>query len=108
VSYVGSFTWGDDTPGWVFSGLLNNNIKYIAEAVSHEAGHTLGLQHQSNYDAECTKTSEYGQGQGTGEISWAPIMGSRFIIETLRPGTMDPMRLDAATCKTILKSLREV
>ena len=75
ASYVGSFTWGDDTPGWVFSGLLNNNIKYIAEAVSHEAGHSLGLQHQSNYDAECTKTSEYGQGQGTGEISWAPIMG---------------------------------
>ena len=75
VSYVGTFSWGDDTPGWVFSGLLNNNIKYIAEAVSHEAGHTLGLQHQSNYDVNCTKTAEYGQGQGTGEISWAPIMG---------------------------------
>ena len=75
VSYVGSFGWGDDTPAWVFSGLLNNNIKYIAEAVSHEAGHTLGLQHQSNYDGNCTKTAEYSQGQGTGEISWAPIMG---------------------------------
>ncbi len=75
VSYVGTFSWGDDTPGWVFSGLLNNNIKYIAEAVSHEAGHTLGLQHQSNYDINCTKTAEYSQGQGTGEISWAPIMG---------------------------------
>jgi len=75
VSYIGAFSWGDDTPGWVFSGLLNNNIKYIAEAVSHEAGHTLGLQHQSNYDGNCTKTAEYSQGQGTGEISWAPIMG---------------------------------
>lgn len=75
VSYMGSFTWGDDTPCWVFSALLNNNIKYIAEAASHEAGHTLGLQHQSSYDANCMKTAEYAGGQGSGEISWAPIMG---------------------------------
>ncbi len=75
VAYVGSFVWGDDTPAWVFSGLLNNNVKYVAEAISHELGHTLGLQHQSSYDATCAKTAEYSGGQGTGEISWAPIMG---------------------------------
>lgn len=75
VAYVGSFTWGDDTPAWVFSGLLNNNVKNIAEAASHEAGHTLGLQHQSSYDVNCIKTAEYSSGQGSGEISWAPIMG---------------------------------
>lgn len=75
VAYVGSFVWGDDTPAWVFSGLLNNNVKYVAEAISHELGHTLGLQHQSSYDGACTKTAEYSGGQGTGEISWAPIMG---------------------------------
>lgn len=75
VAYMGSFTWGDDTPCWVFSALLNNNIKYVAEAASHEAGHTLGLQHQSSFDANCTKTAEYAGGQGSGEISWAPIMG---------------------------------
>ena len=75
VAYVGTFVWGDDTPAWVFSGLLNNNVKYVAEAASHEAGHTLGLQHQSSYDINCTKTAEYSQGQGTGEISWSPIMG---------------------------------
>ena len=75
VAYVGSFTWGDDTPAWVFSGLLNNNVKRIAEAISHEAGHTLGLQHQSNYDGNCVKTAEYSLGQGSGQIGWAPIMG---------------------------------
>ncbi|MBE7173797.1 MAG: T9SS type A sorting domain-containing protein [Williamsia sp.] len=74
VSYIGSFTWGDDTPAWVFSALLYNNPKNVAEACSHEAGHTLGLQHQSAYD-NCVKTSEYNPGQGTGEIGWAPIMG---------------------------------
>ena len=75
VSFVGSFTWGNDTPAWVFSSLLGNNVKKIAEAVSHEAGHTLGLQHQSLFDASCNKTNEYSPGQGTGEIGWAPIMG---------------------------------
>lgn len=75
VSYVGSFTWGDETPSWVFSGLLNNNVKYVAEAISHEAGHALGLQHQSKYDINCLKTAEYSNGQGSGEISWSPIMG---------------------------------
>jgi hypothetical protein len=75
VSFVGSFTWGDDTPAWVFSGLLNNNIKSVAEAISHEAGHTLGLQHQSVWDGNCNKTAEYAPGQGSGEIGWAPIMG---------------------------------
>ena len=74
IAFVGSFTWGDNTPCWVFAGLLGNNPKYVAEAISHEAGHTLGLQHQSAYTTSCTKT-EYNPGNGAGETSWAPIMG---------------------------------
>ena len=75
VSFVGSFSWGDDTPCFVFSALLNYNTKNISEAASHEAGHTLGLYHQSSYDVNCVKTAEYNPGTGTGEIGWAPIMG---------------------------------
>jgi hypothetical protein len=75
VSWVGSFSWGDDTPCFAFSSLLSYNAKYVAEASSHEAGHTLGLFHQSTYDGSCTKTAEYNPGTGTGEIGWAPIMG---------------------------------
>jgi hypothetical protein len=75
VAYIGSFTWGDDTPCFVFTALLNNNVKNIAEATSHEAGHTLGLYHQAVYDANCVKISDYYGGQGSGEIGWAPIMG---------------------------------
>lgn len=75
VSFVGSFTWGNGTPNFVFNKLLNNVTKYVAESASHEIGHTLGLQHQSSYDAKGTKLSEYNGGQGTGEIGWAPIMG---------------------------------
>ena len=75
VAFIGSFTWGDDTPCFVFSSLLNYSAKKISEASAHEAGHTLGLYHQSTYDANCVKISDYNYGQGTGEISWAPIMG---------------------------------
>ncbi len=78
VAYVGSFTWGDNTPAWVFSALLGNRPKWVAEAISHEVGHTLGLQHQSAYNATCTKTAEYSTGLGSGEIGWAPIMGAGY------------------------------
>ena len=75
VAFVGSFISGDDTPCFVFSALFGYNLKKIAEAISHEAGHTLGLYHQSQYDANCNKIADYYAGKGTGEIGWAPIMG---------------------------------
>ncbi|HEV7332930.1 MAG TPA: T9SS type A sorting domain-containing protein [Flavisolibacter sp.] len=75
VAFTNSFTWGDNTPCFVFTALLNYNVKNVAEAAAHEAGHTLGLNHQSAYDNICNKTSEYNSGTGTGEIGWAPIMG---------------------------------
>lgn len=75
VSYTNSFSWGDNTPAFVFSALLGYSAKNCAEAGSHEAGHTLGLSHQSAYDANCNKISEYNAGTGSGEIAWAPIMG---------------------------------
>lgn len=78
VAYAGSFIWGDNTPAWVFCALLGNRTKWVAEAISHEIGHTLGLQHQSVYDASCNKTAEYSTGLGAGEIGWAPIMGAGY------------------------------
>jgi len=78
ISYVGSFTWGDDTPGFVFSDRLANNAKYVAECCTHESGHTVGLSHQSTYDNNCTLTETYSMGTGSGEISWAPVMGNSY------------------------------
>ncbi len=75
VAFIGSFAWGDDTPCFVFTALHNYNIKNISEATAHEAGHTFGLHHQSKYDANCNKLSDYHEGVGSGEIGWAPIMG---------------------------------
>lgn len=75
VAFVGSFADIDPSPCFVFTALLSYNTKNIAEAVAHEAGHTLGLYHQAKFDANCVKVSDYHSGTGSGEIGWAPIMG---------------------------------
>lgn len=74
TSFINSFTWGNNTPCFVFSLLLNYNIKRIACASAHEVGHTLGLLHQSSYDANCIKLSEYNRGTP----QFAPIMGVAY------------------------------
>ncbi|MFT3908916.1 MAG: T9SS type A sorting domain-containing protein [Ferruginibacter sp.] len=79
ISYIGSFTWGDDTPAFVFTDRLGpNNAKYIAECCSHESGHSVGLSHQSSYDGSCNLTETYNSGTGSGEIGWAPVMGNSY------------------------------
>lgn len=80
VSYVGSFTWGDDTPGFVFSDLLGPySPKMVGECCSHESGHTLGLSHQSKYGSDCSTPLEpYNSGAGSGETGWSPIMGNSY------------------------------
>ena len=76
VAYVGVFDYYASSnpsyyqPAWVFFDALGaGNEKYVAEAISHEAGHNLGLSHDG------TATVGYYQGQGSGATGWAPIMG---------------------------------
>lgn len=78
ICYVGSFTWGDNTPAFVFSDKLANSPKYVAECITHESGHSVGLSHQSRYDANCTLTETYNVGTGSGETGWAPVMGNSY------------------------------
>ena len=72
VAYLGIF---DDTsdfykPALVFYDALGpGNEKYVAEAISHEAGHNMGLAHDGS------ASTGYYQGHGTGATGWAPIMG---------------------------------
>ena len=56
-------------PAFCFQNNLANSEKYIADCVSHELGHTLGLYHQG------TASVGYYTGHGDGETGWAPIMG---------------------------------
>ncbi len=78
ITYVNSFTYGDDIPGFVFDNRLAFTPKYVAEACTHEAGHAVGLSHQSRYDQNCTMVEEYSSGAGTGQTSWAPVMGNSY------------------------------
>jgi hypothetical protein len=75
VAFGRSFSWGNNTPCFVFTALHQYNLKNIAEAASHEAGHTLGLRHQAMYDSDCNKITDYYSGTGEGIAGWAPIMG---------------------------------
>lgn len=71
VAYIGIF---DDTseyykPALVFYDALGANEKNVAEAISHEAGHNMGLLHDG-YSG-----GGYYGGHGSGATGWAPIMG---------------------------------
>ncbi len=59
----------DYQPAWIFPQALGpNNPKYVAEAVSHEVGHNMGLEHHGK------GTADYYGGHGV----WAPIMGNSY------------------------------
>ncbi len=70
VAFVGTFNSSSDTPVFIY----NRSVIGVAEAASHEVGHTLWLAHDGKLSTNATYTSGYG----TGEISWAPIMGSSY------------------------------
>src|SRR5436190_5469719 len=74
VAYLTSFTWASDTPCFVFADTQLDREDYIVLAASHEAGHTLGLNHDG------TAILGYYGGHGTGNMSWAPIMGAGYNI----------------------------
>ena len=67
VAYYHSWSWSGDTPVFVFSSKLSNSPRFIAEASSHEVGHSVGLMH----DGCGVDNVAYYRGHGT----WAPIMG---------------------------------
>lgn len=79
-AYVGVFDNTNETykTAFVFQDKLGNGEKSIAEAVSHEVGHNLGLSHDG------TASVGYYQGHGTGATGWAPIMGVGYSKELVQ------------------------
>lgn len=81
VAYVNVWGQSNDNyqPAWVFSNMLgkggSNFAKNVAEAVSHELGHNLGLYHDGS------SSTSYYQGHGSGETGWASIMGVGYYKE---------------------------
>lgn len=81
---AGLFSWReagvetktDDMPCWAFSD-QNPFADDIALAVSHEAGHTIGLYHDGLKNAAGVETDEYYTGHGS-SVTWGPIMGAPY------------------------------
>ncbi len=83
VSYVGvaanSQTFNPQYHlNWVFPRNLGPTNKTIAEAIAHENGHALGLDHQSDWNSgNNTLANEYSNGSGAASAP-APIMGNSY------------------------------
>lgn len=68
VAVLGGFGKSDGSPAFAFADQWwKTNPNIIAQCISHEVGHTLGLDHDG---------PDYYGGHGTGATSWVPIMGS--------------------------------
>lgn len=60
------------SPAFVYFNNFSGNEANIAEAVTHELGHNMGLTHDGQTGIE------YYNGHGSGAISWGPIMGAAY------------------------------
>lgn len=67
VAFLRDWNNTGDRPCWSFYYTGKN----ASEAVAHEIGHTLWLQH----DGRSSPVEGYYEGQGSGVTGWAPIMG---------------------------------
>lgn len=72
IAWIGTYdsvTSGETrSPAWVFPSSLGNRAKNLAEAGSHETGHTLGLDHDG------TSSNAYYSGTSL----WGPLMGAPY------------------------------
>ncbi len=89
IAYHNSFGWqmsdGSETPCFIFSNNLQKSANSIAEAATHEIGHTLGLSHRGGGSLWSGEYS-YGITSESGVFNvndnyyqdWAPIMGASY------------------------------
>lgn len=73
VNVFGTTLYARYRPAWIYHDNLGHSATAIAEAAAHELGHNLGLSHDGLTDG-----TEYYNGHGAGEISWAPLMGTGY------------------------------
>lgn len=85
VALLNSFGSSVDTPCFVNTGGSGTAAANIALVVSHEVGHTLGLDHHGFSGTGLPGTPPiddgpggYYAGHGTGQASWGPIMGAPY------------------------------
>ena len=60
-------------------GIFGGSLEWLASTISHEVGHSIGLDHQPQLVSlptnPCSFAFEYNRGYGSGPLGFAPIMG---------------------------------
>lgn len=95
-SFRAEFPFTSDVPCWVVvdrnigGSIAPANLTMIANAASHEFGHTLGLWHDGYSSAQPSdaSTGNYYPGHGTPPDDWSPIMGTYYRAGTSESRTM--------------------
>lgn len=72
VAFLDGFGSATNSPAFVFSVAQGNDEQIVVETISHEIGHTLGLNHDGDSQVA------YYPGHGFGATSWGSIMGASF------------------------------
>jgi hypothetical protein len=67
-AYIGDFGTKTDREAYIYPG--DNSFIWIADSISHEVGHTVGLDEHGSIE-----DGTYYEGHGSGNTYWAPIMG---------------------------------
>jgi hypothetical protein len=82
VAYINVFGQTDFasnfSPAFAYYDKVSSSPANIAEVISHEIGHNMGLSHDGTTTVGSTAGVEYYGGHGSGETSWAPIMGDSY------------------------------
>jgi Metallo-peptidase family M12B Reprolysin-like len=68
IAYLSEWAFSGNTPCFAFVNNLSYSAKYVADAATHEVGHTLSLRH----DGQGSNAYYYGHN------GWAPIMGVTY------------------------------
>jgi len=73
IAFLNAFSNSASNTAFAFTE-VNRGVALASMTISHEAGHTFGLRHHSQFDANGNKVSEYDPG----DSETGPIMGAPF------------------------------
>jgi hypothetical protein len=83
IAFLNSFDGSTDVGCFTYQSNRGDTNLSVANTISHEVGHTFGLDH----DGRTSPVEEYFDGHGSGVTAWGPIMGSGFGVP------LDPYRV---------------